>query len=104
MMTITILSLVIVLVGATTVPPPVEAQQQQQPSIATDGGLSASVAKDNYNAGDFVIINGTVAKYTHPSVVIIQVIDPKGRQVEYEESRISVRDNKTNFALRFKLV
>jgi|SRR5918999_751570 hypothetical protein len=62
---------------------------------ASAGGLSASIAKSNYNAGDTVVINGTVAKYTPTSVVIIEVIDPKGRVVE--EGRPAASGGKFRF-------
>jgi hypothetical protein len=77
-------------------------QQQQLPNIATDGGLAVSINGHSFNAGDFIIINGTVANYTSPSVAIIQIIDPEGRQVEYEESQISVKDNKNQFSFIFQ--
>jgi hypothetical protein len=66
-------------------------QQQSLPNITTDGGLSASVAKPNYNAGDTVVINGTVAKYnpTRPSFVVVEVMDPKERMVEDGRPSIS---------------
>ena len=62
---------------------------------ASAGGLSASIAKDNYNAGDTVVINGTVAEYTPTSIVIIEVIDPEERVVE--EGRPHVSGGKFRF-------
>jgi hypothetical protein len=81
----------------------VAAQEQVLPNrIASDGGLSVSIAKNNYNAGEFVVINGTVANFTNPSVVTILVLDPKGRQVEVTESQISVQDHKNQFRYVFQ--
>lgn len=57
-------------------------QQQDLPNRATEGGLSASIAKSDYKAGDTVVINGTVAKYTYSSFAVVEVVDPKGRMVE----------------------
>ncbi len=77
-------------VGIIAAPITVFGQQQQQLSnAATDGGLSASVDKSNYNPGDTVIINGTVAKNRSSSFVVVEVIDPNGRMVEDGRPHIS---------------
>jgi hypothetical protein len=60
----------------------VEGQQQPSNTSGTDAGLSVSISNSSFNAGDQIVINGTVADYTNPSVVNVQVRDPEGRQVE----------------------
>jgi YbbR domain-containing protein len=69
---------------------------------ATDGGLSVSISKNNYTAGEFIVINGTVAEYTDPSTATILVTDPEGRQVEHATARISAQDNKNQFRYVFQ--
>jgi hypothetical protein len=93
---VTSVTLFVVAPTTTAVVIVVEGQQLSKPS-GTDGGLSVSISNSSFDAGDQIIINGTVAEYTNPSVVKMQVRDPEGRQVENVDSQVYIRDNKNEF-------
>jgi hypothetical protein len=92
-----VLLLVLILVtGIAMFPTTANAQQQQAES--TNGGLIGTLNGDSFTTGDAIIVNGTVEERPPGSYVVIEVIDPQSKIVEYGSTPVTA-DN--TFTYRF---
>jgi hypothetical protein len=68
----------------------------------SDGGLTARLSAANFTYGDTITVNGTVRERGPNTAVTIDVIDPEGQTVEYEQARITADNSNATAPLRKK--